>query len=81
MAITLAHNCANCDQLKNGNFCKKHEVHVSAQYTCDSFEMKASLKDERSCTSCSRFENTDCANPSKAAPSMLCGSWAPPAEA
>ena len=77
MAIKLAHNCANCDKLKDSNFCTKHNVHVSAQYTCDSFEMKASLIDDRNCLSCARFENTDCANPTKAAPEMLCSSWAP----
>lgn len=81
MAIKLAHNCANCSQLKDSNFCTKHNVYVSGQYTCDSFEMKASLKDDRSCLSCTRYEQTDCANPTKAAPEMLCASWAPQGQA
>ena len=81
MAIKLAHNCVNCDQFKNGNFCKKHEVHISAQYTCDSFEMKAVLKDDRSCVTCTRFEGDDCANPIAASPGMLCASWAPQVQA
>ncbi len=81
MAITLAHNCSNCDQLKDGNFCKTHKVHVSAKYTCDSFDMKASLKDDRNCVTCSRYEESDCANPTKAAPGMLCASWAPQGQA
>lgn len=81
MAIRLAHNCSNCDQLKEGNFCTKHNVHVNTHYTCDSFEMKASLKDERNCVTCSRYEKSDCANPEKSAPGMLCASWAPQAQA
>ncbi|MFT5892126.1 MAG: hypothetical protein ACI9Y7_002235, partial [Dokdonia sp.] len=55
MAIRLAHNCSNCDQLKEGNLCAKHNVQVSTHYTCDSFEMKALLKDERNCVTCSRY--------------------------
>lgn len=81
MAIKLAHNCVNCDQLRDGNYCKKHKVNVSAQYTCDSFKMKAALKDDRNCVTCIRFEKEDCANPTTAAPGMLCASWAPQAQA
>ncbi len=81
MAIKLAHNCSNCDQLKDGNFCLIHNVHVSDKYTCDSFEMKAALKDDRNCVTCSRYQDTDCANPTKAAPGMLCASWAPQGQA
>ncbi|AEE20931.1 hypothetical protein JM84_1734 [Dokdonia sp. Hel_I_63] len=81
MAIKLAHNCSNCNQLRDGNFCKKHEVHVGAQYTCDSFDMKAALKDDRNCVTCTRYQESDCANPTQAAPGMLCASWAPQGEA
>ena len=81
MAIRLAHNCSNCDNLMEGNLWAKHKVIVNTHYTCDSFEMKAALKDERNCVTCARYENTDCANPDKAAPGMLCASWAPEAQA
>ncbi len=81
MAIKLAHNCINCEQLQDGNFCKKHKVTVGEQYTCDSFNMKAAILDERNCLTCARYEETSCANPEKAAPAMLCASWAPQAQA
>ena len=81
MAIKLAHNCSNCSQFTEGNYCSKHKVHISAKYTCDSFEMRAALKDERNCVSCTHYEESDCANPSKAAPGMLCASWAPHGDA
>ena len=79
MAIRLSHNCSNCDHLLEGGVCGKHKVLVNTHYTCDSFEMKASLKDERNCVTCARYEADDCANPSKAAPGMLCAAWAPQA--
>ena len=81
MAIRLAHNCTNCDNLMDANLCAKHKVLVSDHYTCDSFEMKGKLKDERNCVTCLRYEESDCANPSKAAPGMLCATWAPQANA
>lgn len=81
MAIKLAHNCINCDQLKDDNYCNKHQVNVNSAYTCDSFEMKAALKDDRNCVTCKRYEESDCANPKTAAPGMLCASWAPQAQA
>lgn len=81
MAIRLAHNCVNCDNLGEGNVCDVHKVMVNTHYTCDSFEMKAALKNDRNCGSCVRYEESDCANPAKAAPGMLCGAWAPQANA
>jgi hypothetical protein len=39
--------------------------------------MKAQLQDDRHCVTCARYEETDCANPDKAAPGMLCAAWAP----
>lgn len=77
MAIRLANNCSNCDHLMDGNVCSKHKVMVNTHYTCDHFEMK--VQDERNCVTCTRYEESDCANPTKAAPGMLCGSWAPQA--
>lgn len=81
MAIRLANNCENCENLSSNNMCSKHHVQVNNRYTCDSFEMKAAFKDDRNCVTCMRFEADNCANPSKAAPGMLCASWAPQAEA
>ncbi|MEL6810338.1 MAG: hypothetical protein AAFP76_03265 [Bacteroidota bacterium] len=77
MAIRLGNSCTNCENLLEKNRCKVHNVIVSNTYTCDSFEMKAALKDQRNCITCIRYEETDCANPQKAAPGMLCAHWAP----
>ncbi|WGK64951.1 hypothetical protein [Croceiramulus getboli] len=81
MAIRLAHNCTNCQQLKANHSCSIHEVQVEGQYTCDQFEMKIALKDLRHCGSCSRYHTTHCAHPEKATAGMLCASWAPQATA
>ncbi|WP_373516507.1 hypothetical protein [Pricia sp.] len=77
MSIRLANNCINCDHIMEGSVCEVHGVKVSHSYTCDSFEMKAALKDDRNCVTCVRYETSDCANPQKAAPGMLCSHWAP----
>ncbi|MDT7829766.1 hypothetical protein RQM65_13915 [Pricia sp. S334] len=77
MSIRLANNCSNCENLMEGSVCKVHGVKVSNSYTCDSFDMKAALKDDRNCVTCVRYETSDCANPQKAAPGMLCSHWAP----
>ena len=77
MSIRLANNCVNCENLLDGSICKVHGVKVSNSYTCDTFEMKAVLKDDRNCVTCVRYETSDCANPQKAAPGMLCSQWAP----
>jgi hypothetical protein len=79
MAIRFANNCSNCVNLVENAFCSKHEVLVSQKYTCDQFDMKAELKNERSCVNCNKHETSSCAHPSKAAPGMLCSSWAPSA--
>ncbi len=77
MSIRLANNCINCENIMEGSVCKIHGVKVSNSYTCDSFEMKAALKDDRNCVTCVRYETSDCVNPQKAAPGMLCSHWAP----
>lgn len=77
MAIRLGNSCINCDFFINGEYCKQHETTVSSRHTCDSFEMKESLKDDPNCSTCSRFEGPTCAHPQKAAPGMLCSHWAP----
>ena len=81
MAIRLANNCINCDNFVDGGVCAEHKVMVSAKHTCDSFEMKPSLKNDRNCITCSRYETESCAHPEHASPGMLCASWAPRAEA
>lgn len=77
MAIRFANNCSNCKNLIEGTFCSKHEVLVSQKYTCDLFDMRAELKNERSCSNCEKHGTSTCAHPTKAAPGMLCSSWAP----
>lgn len=77
MAIRKASNCANCENLQSNGFCSVHEVEVSNNYVCNSFEMKASLKNQAECTNCARFNSSQCANPEKAAPGMMCKHWAP----
>ncbi|MEM1337083.1 MAG: hypothetical protein AAGF96_05005 [Bacteroidota bacterium] len=77
MAIRLGNTCLNCDNLGSNNMCSVHSVKVGHLYTCDSFEMKARLADERNCATCLRYEREDCANPAKAAPGMMCAVWAP----
>ena len=76
MAIRLGNSCMNCESFHDG-LCAKHGTAVSAKHTCDSFEMKASLKNDPNCGTCARYQGDDCANPQKAAPGMLCSHWAP----
>ncbi|BFP42559.1 hypothetical protein FGF1_34040 [Flavobacteriaceae bacterium GF1] len=77
MAIRLGNNCGNCDNMMTDQMCKVHGVKVGSHYTCDSFEMKLELNNDRDCNTCLRFQREDCANPSKAAPGMMCSVWAP----
>jgi hypothetical protein len=77
MSIRIGNSCMNCEALKDNKMCTKHQVKVSPGYTCDSFAMRASLKNDPNCNTCSRFENTSCANPNKASENMLCSHWAP----
>ena len=39
------------------------KVNAVNSYTCDSFEMKSTLKDDRNCITCVRHETTDCTMP------------------
>lgn len=77
MAIRLGDSCTNCENLLATQICKIHGVKVNANYTCDQFEMKASLKNDANCDNCVRYETPSCANPKKATPGMLCSHWAP----
>ena len=81
MAIRLSSNCTNCEHLGKNKMCQVHQVNVSGNYTCDQFEMKMKLVQDRNCTSCNRYQETDCLNPTHAAPGMLCGGWVPRAQA
>ena len=49
--------------------------------TCDFFQLKTEFKSDRNCSSCKSFKMSSCANPDSASPSMLCGEWAPQANA
>lgn len=77
MAIRLSSNCTNCGSLSTESMCNIHQVKVSENYTCDEFNFKASMKEDRQCTTCSRHKTESCAHPDKAAEGMLCTSWAP----
>ena len=77
MAIRFGNTCANCASLDANNICDQHKIVVDKIYTCDRFTMKSTLKDARSCNSCLRYNESDCANPEKASLGMLCSHWAP----
>ncbi|XLS30288.1 hypothetical protein ACJD0Z_05520 [Flavobacteriaceae bacterium M23B6Z8] len=77
MAIRLGNSCANCENLLQDHICMVHGIKVDSHYTCDKFNLKSELANSRDCTTCVRFEREDCANPQKAAPSMMCSVWAP----
>ena len=77
MAIRLGNGCTNCENLGENHMCKVHMVKVDNHYTCDHFMMKSALADSRSCVTCSRYHESDCAHPNTAAPGMLCSQWAP----
>lgn len=81
MAIRLASNCVNCQNLVEGSRCSRHDIQVSEKHTCDSFNMKEALKMGVNCGSCSRFQTATCAHPEKASAEMTCSSWAPKAMA
>lgn len=80
MSIHLGNSCKNCEKFNDG-FCMLHRTAVGAAHTCDSFELRAALKDHPNCANCSRYESPDCAKPQKATPEMLCTHWAPRATA
>jgi len=77
MSIRIGNSCVNCENLGPQDVCEVHKVKVATSYTCDSFEMKAALKNDPNCVTCVRYETETCANPQKAAPGMLCSQWAP----
>ena len=77
MSIRIGNSCSNCESLQSNNVCDVHMVLVNPTYTCNSFNMKATIKNDPSCVSCIRYEAPTCANPKKAAPKMSCSQWAP----
>jgi hypothetical protein len=77
MSIRIGNSCINCENLNKNEICKVHGVKVAKTYTCDSFDMKLNLKNDPNCSTCVKFEHTNCANPNKATPGMLCSQWAP----
>jgi hypothetical protein len=76
MSIRLGNSCVNCQKYED-HFCQLHETTVGTKHTCDSFDMRAAIKDDPNCTTCSRYMSATCPNPKKAAPHMLCNHWAP----
>ena len=77
MFIRIGNSCLNCENFQLDHTCSIHHVKVSEKYTCNSFEMKKTIKNDASCLSCFRLESPSCAHPKKAAPEMLCSHWAP----
>lgn len=77
MAISLGNSCINCANLVLNDNCKVHGVQVRQNYTCERFEIKASLNNDASCDSCAKFGNSSCAHPAQAKSGVLCSSWAP----
>ncbi len=77
MSIRIGNSCTNCENLGENMMCNVHRVLVNESYTCDSFEMRTSLKNDPNCTTCARYQGPTCAHPQKAAPEMLCSHWAP----
>jgi hypothetical protein len=77
MSIRIGNSCSNCDSIQSDNVCQIHSVSVNPTYTCNSFSMKISIKNDASCVTCARYESPTCANPKKAAPKMSCSHWAP----
>lgn len=81
MAIRLVNGCVNCENLTAESICKVYETKVENKHTCDSFDMRMSLKGEVDCLSCSKFNSVKCPNQNKAAAHMLCNEWTPQANA
>lgn len=77
MAIRLVNGCVNCQNLTSDNMCKVYEIKVENKHTCDSFNMRASLKGEVDCMSCSKLHSVKCPNALNAAAGMLCNEWTP----
>lgn len=81
MAIRLVNGCVNCANLSAEHNCTVHQTKVEEKYTCDSFDMRASLENELDCLDCSRHQTNSCPHPSKAGEDMLCTKFAPMASA
>ena len=71
MSIRLVNGCVNCQNLTADSICKIHEAKVESIHTCDSFNMRVSLKSEVTCISCIKYFSNKCPNQAKAAPAML----------
>ena len=77
MAIRSVNGCVNCENLTEDNVCKVYKVKVEAKLTCDSFNMRPTLKGGIDCLSCSKFNTAKCVNKDHAAEGMLCNEWTP----
>ena len=56
MSIRIGNSCSNCEHLTQSNTCSVHLVSVNPMYTCNSFVMKESIKNDRNCITCVRYE-------------------------
>ena len=54
MSIRIGNSCSNCENFQSNNLCKIHMVSVNPTYTCNSFSMKAAIKNDPSCGTCVR---------------------------
>lgn len=81
MSIRLVNGCVNCENLSSDHTCTVHQAVVKEIYTCDSFDMRVSLKQEVECGTCSKFNMPYCPNQANAAHGMLCNEYAPKAHA
>lgn len=81
MSIRLVNGCVNCQNLAAGHECTVHHTIVEDKHTCDSFDMRVSLKDELDCMNCVKFNTENCPHPAHAAADMMCNAWAPKATA
>lgn len=80
MSIRLVNGCVNCENLSE-NTCTVHKATVKDIHTCDSFDMRVSLREEIECGTCSKFNMPNCPNQANASQGMLCNEYAPKANA
>ena len=60
MSIRIGNSCSNCESLSSENICEVHLVNVNPTYTCNSFSMKESIKNDPNCITCVRYEAPTC---------------------
>lgn len=76
MSLQTVSSCMNCANLMQDFQCGKHHTAVELLNSCEDHSAKASLHKSSSCSNCVKFGKANCANPTGAAPGMLCFAWA-----